>query len=190
MDQQLVMEFVIAGHGNLARVRELLERNPALLNEAYAWTDTDRETAIQGAAQVGSAKVAEYLLSKGAPLDICTAAMLGKESEVKNFLDNDPALINANGAHGIPLLTHAALSGNASLVKMLVSRGATAGLSSALFNAASRGHYDVAKWLLENTRPDVAWKNYEGKTALMNAEERKDDRMRDLLRVNGAVDDM
>ena len=178
----LAREFVIAGHGNLPRVKEMLLQNPELLNVAYPWSESDRETAIQGAAQVGNAPIAEFLLSSGAPLDICTAAMLGRVEAVEGFLRNDPQLIRAKGAHGIPVLPHAALSGRPELVSMLVKRGATEGMAFALHNAASRSHYDVAQWLLDNVSPDLTWKDYRGKTALETASERNDTRMEELLR--------
>ena len=36
------------------------------------------ETAIQAATQTGQRDIAEYLISQGAPVDICAAAMLGE----------------------------------------------------------------------------------------------------------------
>ncbi len=182
-----VKEFVIAGHGNLLRVKKLLAQNPGLLNAGYNWTDNDKETAMQAAAQVGSVPVAEFLLSSGAPLEICTAAMLGKIEDVQRFLRENPESICAKGAHGIPLLPHAALSGNAELVRMLVERGSIEGTSFALHNAVGKGYIDVARWLLENAGPDLNWKNYQGKTALMIAIERKDAPMEGLLKEHGAV---
>ena len=71
IDSNLLREFVIAGHGNLSKVKELLAHHPELLDMPYSWTETDRETAVMAAAQVGNAAVAEYLLAKGAPLSIC-----------------------------------------------------------------------------------------------------------------------
>jgi ankyrin repeat protein len=183
----LVREFVIAGHGNLPRLKELLEEHQELLNAAYHWSATDAETAIQAAAQVGSRPVAEYLLSKGAPLEICTAAMLGKKEEVERVIDRDPTSINATGAHGIPLLTHASLSGNLELVQMLWRRGARLGASSALLNAVSRGNMDTTRWLLENASPDLGQKNFQGKTALELALERNDLESATVLREHGAT---
>src|SRR5262245_59520140 len=129
-----IREFVLAGHGNLARVKEMLAETPALLNAAYPWQENDRETARQAAAHVGNRAIAEYLLAQGAPLDICTAAMLGRQAEVERFVADDPAQIDAVGAHGIPLLTHAALSGDLALVQWLCAHGACAGMSAALHN--------------------------------------------------------
>src|SRR5260370_10688026 len=88
LSDDVVREFVIAGHGNLEKVRKILEQNPELLNASYAWSETDHETAIQVAAQVGSATVATYLLERGAPLEICTAAMLGRRDEVERRISD------------------------------------------------------------------------------------------------------
>ena len=183
-----VREFVVAGHGDLAKVKEMLAQHPQLLKAGHPWSESDRETAIQAAAQVGSVAVAEYLLAKGAPLDICTAAMLGRANDVERFLENDPESIRATGAHGIPLLPHAALSGKQELVQMLVQRGARDGMPSALHNAVSKGHQEVARWLLENGKPDLNWKNFQGKTALAVALERKDLGLESLLRQHGAAE--
>ncbi len=186
LNPDLVREFVIAGHGNLERVKQLLAESPELLNAAYPWKEDDRETAIQAAAQVGSVSVADFLLAKGAPLDICTAAMLGRKDQVEKFLAQDPAKIHAKGAHGIPLLTHAGFGRNLELVEFLIARGATVGLSPALHNAVSRDDTWIVTWLLENTRPDLAWKNFQGKTALKLAEERQNSEITKLLREHGA----
>jgi len=105
-----IREFVIAGHGNLEKVKQMLAENPKLLNASYRWNENDTETAVQAAAQVGSANIAQFLLKQGAPLEICTAAMLGMQDEVDHRLTEDPRNTNATGAHGIPLLPHAVWS--------------------------------------------------------------------------------
>ena len=181
-----IRDFVIAAHGNLPRVRELLVECPGLLNERYQWGENDSETAIQAAAQSGSSNVAEYLLARGAPLEICTAAMLGQKNEVQKMLDKDPGMIKAKGAHGIALMTHAALSNNIPLVKMLFKRGATEGMAHALGNAIMKGYIEMATWLIENGHPDMKYKNFEGKSLLDIAGERGDKSMLALLRKHGA----
>jgi uncharacterized protein len=183
-----IREFVLAGHGNLERVQELLAATPALLNAAYEWRDDDRETALQGAAHVGNRAIAEYLLAQGAPLDICAAAMLGRQAAVERFIADDPAQIDATGAHGIPLLAHAALSGAVDLVQWLVARGARTGMSAALHNAVSLGHAELVDWLLRHGDADLGWKNYEGKTALTVASERGWEPIVQLLRAHGATE--
>src|SRR4051812_2968193 len=160
-----IREFVIAGHGNLEKVKQMLALYPDLLNIAHEWRPGDTETALQGAAHVGSREIAEFLLAQGAPLDICTAAMLGERAEVERFLEKEPDQIHTNGAHGIPLLTHAALSGDVRLVQLLYEQGATTGASAALVLAVGKDHLGVARWLLENGAPELSWKNFQGKTA-------------------------
>jgi ankyrin repeat protein len=186
LSTDLIREFVIAGHGNLEKMRKMLAEKPDLLNAAYAWTETDHETAIQGAAQVGSVPVATYLLEKGAPLEICTAAMLGHKEEVEKRIREDPKNINSTGAHGIPLLPHAAWSGDLVLVQHLFRNGAKAGSSSALHNAVTRGYYDLVVWLVENANPDLESKNFQGKTPLSIAIETKQEAIAQLLRERGA----
>jgi ankyrin repeat protein len=181
-----IREFVISGHGNLARVKEMLARHPSLLTIAHEWRPGDTETALQGAAHVGSREVAEYLLEQGAPLDICTAAMLGRRDEVEHFLREDETRIEANGAHGIPLLTHAALSGDVSLAHMLYERGARSGASLALSLAVTKGYLDMTRWLLENCHPDLTWKNFQEKTALEIATDKGHHEISTLLRKHGA----
>ena len=182
-----VREFVIAGHGNLEKVRQMLAENPKLLNASYRWNENDTETAVQAAAQVGNSNVAQFLLKQGSPLEICTAAMLGMRDEVENRLNEDPRNFNATGAHGIPLLPHSVWSEDLRLVQLVFERGAKSGATLALHNAVSRGNYQIVEWLLDNAGPDVTAKNFQGKTPLTVASERSNDRIVSLLKVHGAI---
>ncbi len=164
----------------------MLAERPDLLNATYAWTESDHETAIQAAAQVGNVPIAEYLLENGAPLEICTAAMLGNKEEVERRIRENPVNINSAGAHGIPLLTHSAWSGDLELVQYLFRNGAKTGSSSALQNAVTRGYYDLVVWLVENAGPDLNAKNFQGKTPLSVAIEKKQEIIAQLLRDHGA----
>jgi len=181
-----IRDFIIAAHGNLPRVREMLARHPGLLNVRHYWSTDDSESAIQAAAQVGSAPVVEYLLEKGAPLEICTAAMLGRKETVERMLDEDASLIEARGAHGIPLMPHAAMGNNLELASMLFARGATAGMSHALGNAVMHGDARMARWILETAQADLEWKDYEGKSLMAIAQATGKREMVNLLREYGA----
>ena len=185
LSTDLIREFVIAGHGNLEKVRKMLEENPELLNASYAWSETDHETAVQGAAQVGNVPLATYLLEQGAPLELSTTAMLGQREEVERRIRDKPENINSKGAHGIPLLPHAVWSGDLELVQFLFRNGANAGSSSALHNAVTRGYYDLVVWLIENASPDLNSKNFQGKSPLSVAIERKHETIAQLLRGRG-----
>lgn len=103
----MVQDFVIFGHGDLDMVKTLLEKEPALLNATMDWGAGDFETALGGASHVGNRPIAEFLISKGARIDIFAATMLGLLEVVKGFLTMQPALLNAKGPHGISLITHA-----------------------------------------------------------------------------------
>ena len=182
-----IRDFVIAGHGNFEKVKQLLAARPILLNLAHEWRPGDTETALQGAAHIGNRPIAEFLLTQGAPLDICTAAMLGQRSDVERFLQENTDRIHAHGAHSIPLLTHAALSGDVGLVEMLFQRGATAGTSMALSLAVSRNDAAMVRWLLGNGDPDLTWKNFQEKTMLEIAAENGNQEIEEMLRSHGAT---
>ncbi len=176
-----IRDFVIAGHGNLAKVKQMLAESPGLLNAPYAWSDHDHETAIQAAAQTGAVDIAEFLLEQGAPPEICTAAMLGRIEAVQLLQDQDAALIQAAGSPGIPLMAHAAMSGNVDLAKLLWRLCAREGISFALSNAVTEGRAEMAEWLLGACKADPNRKNHEGKNALMIATEKGDQHIVDLL---------
>jgi hypothetical protein len=160
----------------------MLAENPALLNAKYEeWN----ETPLGAASHVGARPVAEYLLAAGAPLTICTAAMLGDRGAVTQFLAADPAQAQATGAHGIPVLTHAALSGDTAIADLLVQYGGGAGAGPGLVLAAMRGHRDMVAWLLAHGA-DIATPDWQGKTALQLATEHGHEETAALLRQHGA----
>lgn len=126
LDLDLVREFVIAGHGNLERTRELLGQQPGLLNAAWDWGSGDWETASGGAGHMGRKDIAGFLLSQGARMDIFVAAMLGRLDVLRPTLAAFPALTSSKGPHGITLMQHAQKGGEeaASVVSFLQSLAA------------------------------------------------------------------
>ena len=108
----LVQEFVVKSHADLERVKELLAQEPALINAAWDWGGGDWETGLGAAAHMGRGDIANYLLEKGARLDLFAAAMLGKLDIVRAALEAYPEAINIPGPHGIPLIAHAQAGGN------------------------------------------------------------------------------
>jgi len=170
LSPDLVRAFVIAGHSDLNAVRSMLVEHPALLDMGHEWRPGDVETAVMAAAHVGNTPIAEFLLDAGAPLSICTAAMLGRTADIDRLLAEDAARIEAFGAHGIPLLAHAALSGDVDVVTLLHGRGARLGVSFALHNAARGGNAPIVRYLMANDTPDLTWQDYQGKTAREVAE--------------------
>lgn len=108
---ELVKEFVIAGHGNLQKTKQLLEASPTLLNASWDWGNGDFEEAIEGAGHVGSRETALYLISKGARFTIFVAAMLGRIEIVKPIIEAYPELVLSKGPHGLDLIHHATKGG-------------------------------------------------------------------------------
>ena len=119
LDSQMVNEFVEVAHSNLARVQEMLEAEPRLINACWNWGGDDWETALGGAAHMGRKDIAQYLLANGANLDLFCAAMLGKKEIVAAFLADDPSVIHKKGPHGIPLIAHAKAGGQDEIVAMI-----------------------------------------------------------------------
>ncbi len=107
VNRLLAQDFVIYAHSSLDMTKKLLEREPGLLNAALDWGNGDFETALGGASHMGRRDVVEYLLSKGARIDIFCATMLGMLDSVKEMLAFQPGLIDAKGPHGFSLHFHA-----------------------------------------------------------------------------------
>ena len=112
LEMVLVQEFVGKAHADLDGVKELLLREPALINSSWDWGGGDWETALGAAAHMGRRDIAAYLLEHGARLDLFAAAMLGNLDIVKATLETYPDSINIPGPHGISLIAHALAGGN------------------------------------------------------------------------------
>ncbi len=108
----MVEEFVGKAHSDLGRVVQLLDREPALINAAWDWGGGDWETALGAASHMGRKDIANYLIEKGARIDLFAAAMLGKLEIVKSVLMVYPQARNVPGPHGIPLIAHAEIGGD------------------------------------------------------------------------------
>ena len=111
LDAELVQQFVLEAHRNLEKVQELLAQEPKLLHARWDWGAGDWESALEAAAHTGQRGIAEFLLGRGARLNIFAAAMLGELELVKAIVKVQPEVLTSTGAHGIPLMRHAAMGG-------------------------------------------------------------------------------
>ena len=109
----LVKEFVVAAHANLQRTKELLELQPGLLNSSWDWGGGDFETALGGASHMGNREIAQFLLEKGARMDLFAAAMLGMVEVIRKAVEVFPGIHKSLGPHKIPLIAHAQKGGPA-----------------------------------------------------------------------------
>jgi len=185
--QEVIDEFVGVAHGDYARLEELLDQYPTLVDAKATWG----ETPLGAAAQTGQRKIAELLLSRGASLDICTAAMLGMTDQVANMLQADIKYVHATGAHEIPVMYYPTLYGHLEVAKLLLAQGADinagAGKETALHGAASFGQPAMAEWLIEHGA-QVNQLDFNGKTPLRLAVENGHKDVGYLLWQHGGVE--
>ncbi len=144
-----------------------------------------------------------HIKTRGAHIDINTAAHTGDIARVRQLLEEDPSLANRVGDHGgyylgagAPL-QNAAATGRMDIVRLLLEHGADPNLPEehiaprgrALYAAASGGHYEIAQLLLERgANPNQPVES--SADALSMAMMHKDQKMVDLLRSYGASRNM
>ena len=124
-EPSLVKDAVGASHGNFARIRELVEKQPSMARASIDWGFGDWETCIDAAAHVGNKPIADFLLTHGARPTIFSAAMMGQLDAVKAFVAARPGIQRTLGPHGITLMAHAKAGGPdaAAVVQYLSSLG-------------------------------------------------------------------
>jgi uncharacterized protein len=179
----LVEEFVLAAHGNLANVKDLHAQHPELLNAKW---EKFEENALEAAGHMGRRDIAGFLLENGAPLTIYAAAMLGEKDRVAEFLHANLSLARTPGVHGFSVLYHAALSGNVEIAELLLAQGGDVGQDAALHAATVGDHRTMATWLLVHGA-DVNALNFAGKKPVQVARESGFDDMATLLTEHGGT---
>jgi ankyrin repeat protein len=168
-DPSIVEECVGSAHGDLDKVRELVERHPELVNARASWN----ETPIEAATQLGRRDIIEYLLGKGAPLDLFTACVLGRRDLVEAELSRDPARAGAHGVHELPALYFAAIGGQLEIAKLLVAAGADVNeatpAAAPIHGAVMARSREMVAWLLERGA-DPSLPDHQGRSASQLAE--------------------
>ena len=163
-DQSVVEELVGNAHGNLGRVRELLDVHPAALNLRAPWN----ETAIEAATQMGDKAIIELLIARGAPVDFFTALVLGRIKDVKAELEGDPSRANARGVHDLPALYFAAIGGDLAVARWLLDGGADVNAKSEsaapIHGAVMGGNAAMVRLLLDHGA-DPSLTDYKGRGA-------------------------
>ena len=110
---ELVRETVTVAHFDLKRLRELVEAHPSLAIAGWDWGFGDWETPLGAASHMGNRPIAEYLISKGAPTSLYSAAMLGHLDVIKALVAVQPGIQRLRGPHSISVLAHARMGGEA-----------------------------------------------------------------------------
>ncbi len=150
--------YVAAARGNVARVRELLERRPELLN-AFA---PDGHIPLGLAAFFGQRAVVELLLDRGAQVNVPSknaqkvtplhGAVSRGDIAVARLLLDKGAEVNARQERGFTAIFSAAGAGNIELMELLVKHGADVNArsddgKSAYDLAVERKQQPAAEWL-------------------------------------------
>ena len=185
--KEIIDQFVGNAHGNFTLVKDSLEKFPTLINTTATWN----ETAIQAATQTGQVDIVNYLLEHGAENDICTAAMLGNFDSVQEYLEKDHILIDARGAHGIPLLYFPVIHAHQHIADFLLQHGADPNAASPggitpLYGAVMFNQSQLAHWLLEHGADPNP--RYNGKTPLTIALGKNHSELVDVLRSFGGIE--
>lgn len=111
INRAMVQDFIIYAHSDLEMTKKILEKEPMLINAMMDWGKGDWESALGGASHMGRRDIVEFLLERGARIDIFCAAMMGQLEAVKSFLTLQPKLIDSRGPHGFNLHFHGQLAG-------------------------------------------------------------------------------
>jgi hypothetical protein len=111
LNRTMLQDFVIYAHYDLPMTKTLLDREPLLINGLMDWGAGDWESGLGGASHMGRHDIVEFLLERGARMDIFCATMMGQLQAVKSFLTLQPKLIDSRGPHGFTLQFHGQLAG-------------------------------------------------------------------------------
>jgi len=170
VEQSVVEDLVGNAHGNLARVRELLDAHPDALNLSAPWN----ETAVEAATQMGNKPILDFLIARGAPVDFFTACVLGRVDDVTGELAADPTRADARGVHDLPALYFAAIGGNLAVAESLLAAGADvnarAESAAPIHGAVMGGSSEMIKLLLDRGA-DPSLPDYMGRGARKLAED-------------------
>ncbi len=163
--------FAAVKTGNLAKVTELVDNDPTLLNS----TNKAGATGILFALYNGHPAVAELIAQRKKDLDVFEAASLGKLAHLEALTKQNPGLVRTHSEEGFTALQLAAYLGQKETVNILLKAGAEVNAVAknptgytALTGTVARGHLDIAKTLLaKGANPNHRYEG--GLTPLMEA---------------------
>jgi len=142
--------------GDDGKVRAMLDADPAI---ASVRAPTG-ETPLIAALYRGHQSIVDRLVAAGAPLDLWTAAALGRADIVEARLQEDPTSVHRQSYDGWTPLHLAAFFGHAGVVALLLERGADLQAVSgngmrntALHAAVAGGRVDAALTLIDAGAP-------------------------------------
>ncbi len=117
-ETQLFFDAIRAG--DLAAVRTLADQDSTLLCGKNAQSQSPVLFSIYNRQK----EIRDFLVSRGAVLELHEAAAAGDVARVKELLENDMALAKSYSPDGFPVVALAAVFGNFEAVKYLHAKGA------------------------------------------------------------------
>jgi len=115
-----------ATQGDLAKVKEMLARDPSLAEAK----DQNGVSVIVKATYYGKRDVVDVLLASGLQLNIFEAAATGQTERVRELTTHDAELANSYSPDGFTPLGLASFFGHAETVNALLAAGAAVSLAS------------------------------------------------------------
>ena len=157
--------------GNLSKINQLLETNPALANSQAK----NGVSVILLALYHGHQDIARTIAARKQELDIFEASVLGKLEQVKNLVNEDPSLVNSYSPDGFTPIALAAYVGQKEITEYLIEKGANvkaiaknATGFTALTGAIASSHVEISKILVKRGA-DVNHRYEGGVSPLMEA---------------------
>ena len=179
LELEMVGKFVGKSHGDIDTVKELLAKEPALVNAAWDWGNGDWETGLGASSHVGRKEIARLLLDHGARLNVFAATMLGMTGVVSEMVKAVPDIHAVPGPHEIPMLSHAIFGRKDAddVFELLLSAGADVNAASKmkmtpLMAAVSVNRIEIVQELLTRGA-DASAKDVKGVSILDVAKKRK-----------------
>lgn len=185
-ETQLFFDAIRAG--DVAAVRALLDQDSTLIGAKNAQSQSPVLFSIYNRQK----EIRDFLVSRGAVLELHEAAAAGDLQRVKELVEKDAALARSYSPDGFPVVALAAVFGNFEITKYLHAKGAdinAAATNGSGYNALSgtvtSGHTEIVKWLLENgAEPNYRYSN--NYSPLLNAAANGHLEILKLLQARGA----
>ena len=150
-DQKAFFEAIRAG--DLAAVKSHVGGDASL---ASARNDSG-VSALLTAVYMGRAEIRDFLIERGAALELPEATALGNLARVRELIEKHQAPANSFSPDGFPVVALAAFLGHLQVVEYLAAHGANLDAAAtngsgynALTGAVTSGHVAVVEWLLEH----------------------------------------
>ncbi|HZY48050.1 MAG TPA: ankyrin repeat domain-containing protein [Candidatus Bathyarchaeia archaeon] len=157
--------------GDLAKVKEMLARNPELADSKTR----NGVSSILQAFYYGRPEIARTIADKKRELDVFEASVLGRLDRVKILTKQNYSLIDSYSPDGFPVLALAAYLGQDEVTEYLISQGANVNAVAknptgftALTGAVANDHTEISKLLIQHGA-NVNHRYEDGASPLMEA---------------------